>query len=224
MTRARVRQRLRGLLILAVLLAIALAAGLALGAALPRADLLGDRIPRVALDAYLNAEALAPDIAAGCAVPWPVIAAIGRVESNHGRIHGPRRLAANGDVTPPIRGPALDGTRGTSAIADTDDGELDGDTTWDRALGPLQFIPTTWLELGRDGNADGIADPDNMYDAALTGAAHLCVREPGNYDDPVDLRRALIAYNRSSAYADDVLVWIDRYRDSSPEEIVVPSG
>jgi membrane-bound lytic murein transglycosylase B len=201
-----------------------LAIGLALGAALPRADLLGDRIPRVALDAYLSAAARSPQIAAGCDVKWEILAAIGRVETNHGRIAGPRRLTADGDVSPPIRGRALDGTFGTQAIPDTDGGELDDDAVWDRAVGPLQFIPTTWAELGRDGNDDGVADPDNVFDAALTAAAHLCLREPGDYADRSDLRRALIAYNRSAAYADDVLGWVDRYESRSPQDLLVPSG
>ena len=130
------------------------------------------------------------------------------------------RLAEDGDVEPDIRGRPLDGRRGTQTIADTDDGELDGDPTWDRAMGPLQFIPTTWRELGRDGNADGTADPDNLYDASLTAVAHLCLREPGDYGDRGELRRALIAYNASGRYADDVLRWIDRYQSEPIDEIL----
>jgi membrane-bound lytic murein transglycosylase B len=87
-------------------------------------------------------------------------------------------------------------------------------------MGPLQFIPTTWRELGRDGNADGAADPDNLYDAALTAVAHLCLREPGDYADRGQLRRSLIAYNASGEYADDVLAWIDRYQSSPLEDIL----
>ena len=79
-------------------------------------------------------------------------------------------------------------------------------------MGPLQFIPDTWRELGRDGNGDGVADPDNLYDAALTAAAHLCLREPGTYTDRAALRAALVRYNASGAYADAVLEWVDRYR------------
>ena len=136
---------------------------------------------------------------------WPVVAGIAQVESRHGRIDADHDVAADGDVEPPIRGRALDGTRGTQTIADTDGGELDGDADWDRAMGPLQFIPTTWRELGRDGNDDGAADPDNLYDASLTAVAHLCLREPGDYAIAAQLRRALIAYNASGRYADDVL-------------------
>lgn len=169
------------------------------------APLFGGRIPLVAYDAYRAASLAAPTITESCEVPWPVVAGIAQVESRHGRIGRGHELAADGDVEPSIRGRPLDGTRGTQTIADTDDGELDGDSTWDRAMGPLQFIPTTWRELGRDGNDDGTADPDNLFDASLTAVAHLCLREPGDYSDRGELRRALIAYNASGRYADDVL-------------------
>ena len=182
--------------------------------------LFGGRIPLVAYDAYRSASRAAPTITESCEVDWPVVAGIAQVESRHGRIDPDHHLAADGDVEPPIRGRRLDGTSGTQTIADTDDGELDGDATWDRAMGPLQFIPTTWRELGRDGNGDGSADPDNLYDAALTAVAHLCLREPGNYADRGELRRALIAYNASGRYADDVLRWVDRYRSGPIDEIL----
>ena len=162
----------------------------------------------------------APSVTNSCAVDWTVLAGIAQVESRHGRIDGDHDVAADGDVVPPIRGRALDGTRGTQTIVDTDGGELDGDADFDRAMGPLQFIPTTWSELGRDGNDDGAADPDNLYDASLTAVAHLCLREPGDYSDRGQLRRALIAYNASGRYADDVLDWIDRYQGSPLDQVL----
>lgn len=177
-------------------------------------------MPAVAYDAYRTASGLAPTVTASCRVDWVVLAGIGQVESRHGRMDDSHRVAAHGDVVPPIRGQALDGTRGTEEIADTDSGELDGDAEWDRAMGPLQFIPTTWRELGRDGNDDGAVDPDNLYDAALTAVAHLCLREPGDYGDRRQLRRALIGYNASGRYADDVIAWIDRYDGATVEEIL----
>jgi len=198
-------------------------AAAAIGAGLLGAFLLGrltvtapqlaeGRIPPVAYEAYLAASAAAPTVAATCAVDWTVLAGIAQVESHHGRIDPDHDLAANGDVLPPIRGAALDGTRGTEPVPDTDGGELDGDVQWDRAMGPLQFIPTTWRELGRDGNGDGVADPDNLYDAGLTAVAHLCVRTPGDYGDRAQLRAALVGYNASGRYAEEVLGWVERYR------------
>jgi membrane-bound lytic murein transglycosylase B len=218
--RASARRRIASTLLAAGLL---VGAGAVAAYALGRADLaplLGGRIPLVAYDAYRSASDGAPGITESCRVPWQVVAGIAQVESRHGRIDPDHQLAADGDVEPPIRGRPLDGRRGTQTIADTDDGELDGDQTWDRAMGPLQFIPTTWRELGRDGNADGAADPDNLYDASLTAVAHLCLREPGDYADRGELRRALIAYNASGRYADDVLRWIDRYQSEPVDAIL----
>jgi membrane-bound lytic murein transglycosylase B len=209
------------------LLAIALLLGLgAVGAwSLGRVDvpMLAGRVPAVAHDAYRAAASAAPSLGASCAVDWTILAGIGQVESRHGRMDRGHRLTDDGDVTPVIRGRALDGRGGTQTIPDTDGGALDGDAAWDRAMGPLQFIPTTWAELGRDGNGDGVADPDNLYDAALTAVAHLCLREPGDYSERGQLRRALIGYNASGRYADQVLEWIDRYRSRPLDEVVEPS-
>lgn len=182
------------------------------------------RIPTVAYEAYSAASVAASGVAEGCAVDWTVLAGIAQVEARHGRMDENHRLAANGDVLPPIRGAALDGTGGTEAVPDTDAGELDGDATWDRATGPLQFIPTTWRELGRDGNGDGVADPDNLYDAALTAVAHLCVRTPGDYADRGALRTALVAYNASGRYADQVLGWVERYRSEPLADVIESPG
>lgn len=208
--------------VLAWLLVIALVAG-ALWVVLAGrgpVSLGGDRIPRAAYDAYREASALASSTADRCAVDWSVLAGIGRVESDHGRVDGPRRLLLDSTVVPPIRGPLLDGTDGRAAIPDTDGGVLDGNAAWDRAMGPLQFIPATWAELGRDGNGDGRADPDNLRDAALTAAAHLCLREPGDYSNRDELRRALVAYNPSGRYADDVIAWSDRYAATAADDLL----
>lgn len=216
----RRRGRLRPTLLAAALL---VAAGTGAAWALSSIELvplLGGRIPAVAYDAYQSASGRAPTVTGSCQVDWTILAGIGQVESRHGRITEDHVVDADGDVEPSIRGRPLDGSRGTQTIADTDGGELDGDGEWDRAMGPLQFIPTTWRELGRDGNDDGDADPDNLYDASLTAVAHLCLREPGDYGDRVQLRRALIAYNASGRYADDVLTWVDRYRAAEPSEII----
>lgn len=205
------------LLAAALLVGVGAAAAYALG----RADLpvLTGRIPATAFDAYRSASEAASGVTEACAVHWTILAGIAQVESRHGQIDA-HELDADGDVVPAIRGRALDGTGGTQTIPDTDGGELDGDGTWDRAMGPLQFIPTTWSELGRDGNGDGVADPDNMYDAAMTAVAHLCTREPGDYAQRHELRRALVAYNASGRYAEDVLGWIERYRSTPLEEVV----
>lgn len=200
------------------LVAAVVLAAFVLGAVDPR--MMGGRMSPVAYDAYRAAADASGTITDACDVRWQILAGIGQVESKHGRLDASHVVADDGTVTPVIRGRALDGTGGTQTIPDTDGGELDGDATWDRAMGPLQFIPTTWSELGRDGNGDGVADPDNLYDAALTAAAHLCLREPGDYTVRAQLRRALIAYNASGEYADRVLDWMDRYTDRPLDEVV----
>ena len=149
--------------------------------------------PLVAADAYWRASGNAP-----CRVPWWLLAGVGRVESGHGTAHG-SRLNDAGDTTTRILGIPLNGTRNTAAIGDTDGGRLDGDGTWDRAVGPMQFIPGTWGRWAADGNGDGISDPHNLYDASAAAARYLC-QVRGDINSDVDARIALLAYNRSSPY------------------------
>jgi membrane-bound lytic murein transglycosylase B len=173
----------------------------------------GERsIPALALRAYREAAAWAAGFDPGCGLSWTVLAGIGRVESNHGRYGGAAtRVGAGGTVTPPILGLALDG-RGVARIADSDGGRWDGDRVWDRAVGPMQFIPSTWRRLGRDGNHDGVADPNNLFDAATSAAAYLCLSVDGSLSDPSVLRQAIYNYNHSWRYVDAVLGWASTYQ------------
>ena len=125
-------------------------------------------IPEVAKEAYEGAAA-----AAGCGVPWSLLAAIGRVESNHGRFAG-ATLLSDGRSDPPIVGIPLDGRPGVARITDTDGGRHDGDAVYDRAVGPMQFIPGTWAMFATDGDRDGKADPFDLDDAAAAAATYLC--------------------------------------------------
>lgn len=169
-------------------------------------------IPRLFLDAYRDAAAALAGKSPNCRVGWPAIAAIGKVESNHGRYRG-ALLALNGDVYPRILGIPLDGTR-SSLIRDTDGGQLDWDTVYDRAVGPMQFIPSTWVRINTDGNNDGVRDPNNAYDAALGTATYLCRAVPsGALDTEEALRRAFFSYNHSDAYVETVLGWTRTYQE-----------
>ena len=76
----------------------------------------------------------------GCDVSWTLLAAIGRVESNHGRFGG-AQLGSDGVSRPEIRGPQLNGAGAFAAIKDSDHGVLDHDKVWDRAVGQMQFLP-----------------------------------------------------------------------------------
>ncbi|MDX3342616.1 hypothetical protein V5N34_15575 [Streptomyces baarnensis] len=163
----------------------------------------GVSLPTKVFEAYRNAEARLGWALPGCRLSWPVLAAIGQVESAQARGGA---LTADGTTVNPIIGPALNG-KGFAAIPDTDQGRLDGDTRWDRAVGPMQFIPSTWAAWGTDGNDDGTAGPHNMYDAALTAGRYLCAGDR-DLTDPSALREAILGYNRSNTYADTVLGWI----------------
>lgn len=169
-------------------------------------------IPPVVFSAYLAAETNAASITPECVVDWPVVAGIWKVESGHAT-YGGRTVNSYGQVTPPLYGVTLDGSQpGTAVIPDTDRGVLDGDPTWDRAVGPAQFLPGSWRAFGQDGNGDGVADPQNVFDAALGTVAHLCLTSPGDYTNPTDLQAALRRYNNSAEYVATVSGWIDYYR------------
>lgn len=156
------------------------------------------KIPARVLRGYAMAEATVRETNPACGLSWTTLAGIGRIESVHGAVNG-STVGADGQARPDIRGIALDG-RGVRRIADTDDGTLDGDRTWDRAVGPMQFIPTTWALWGADGDRDGRANPQDVDDAALAAALYLC-----SGDEPLVSRsgwvRAVLEYNNSAEYA-----------------------
>lgn len=176
------------------------------------------QIPGPALAAYVEAADRLPGLAPRCeGLDWSVLAGIGRVESHHAR---GSEVDADGDTDPWILGPRLDGSGAggnTTAIPDTDGGRWDQDEEFDRAVGPMQFIPTSWELYGQDGNDDGEADPHNLRDAALAAAVHLCGSGPRDLSDPDELRSAVLRYNQSGDYADEVLGWARDYAGRYPD-------
>jgi hypothetical protein len=172
-------------------------------------------IPPLALRAYRYGANWAAGFAPGCNLTWSILAGIGRIESNHGRHGGAAtRFSPAGDVHPAILGPPLDGRAGSATIRDSDRGRLDNDLVWDRAVGPMQFLPSTWRSLGRDGNNDKVANPGNFFDSAVSAAAYLCLAHDGDLSDQQQLRQALYAYNHSWDYVDTVLGWAAFYGES----------
>ncbi|WP_010311630.1 lytic transglycosylase domain-containing protein [Saccharopolyspora spinosa] len=164
-------------------------------------------IPAPVLAAYQRAERTLARTDPGCGLRWTVLAGIGRIESNHARSG---RVDVNGRTLSPILGPQLSGGPGMATIRDTDGGRLDGDRTWDRAVGPMQFIPSTWRNHAADGNGDGVSDPHNVFDATLASGQYLCSGN-GNLRDRAQLAAAVFRYNHSESYVRSVLTWADAY-------------
>ncbi len=167
-------------------------------------------IPVNVLAAYIATADKMADLAPGCGLTWEMLAGIGQVESRHA---GGGSLTADGTTVTSIVGPALDGGAGIAQVGDSDGGRYDGDRTWDRAVGPMQFLPGTWRAWGTDGNADGVEDPNNIYDATLAAAQYLCAGGQ-NLGIESNLRAALYAYNPSNSYVETVLAWIRAYQRS----------
>jgi len=170
-------------------------------------------LPERALQAYGYAHSVLADTQPGCRITWVTLAGIARIESNHGRFQG-RTIGPDGRSSSPIIGIPLNGGPNVRAIGDTDGGQLDGDTTWDRAVGPFQFIPSTWARWRSDGDGDGIGDPQDIDDAAVAAARYLCA---GGRDLATGegWQRAVLSYNNSAAYVRDVYNSAEGYARSA---------
>jgi hypothetical protein len=180
-------------------------------------------IPRRVLQAYVAAAKLAAGLDPGCHVDWSLLAGIGRVETDHGRFGG-SHVTADGLITPPIYGPRLNGTNGMPFIHDTDRGRLDADPTSDRAVGPMQFIPGTWAGFGTDADKDGVANPQDVDDAALSAARYLCAGG-GDLSTQQGRVQAVYRYNHSASYVRLVLALADSYASGRPVPVSQePSG
>lgn len=150
----------------------------------------------------------------GCRLRWELLAGIGRIESDHGR-YGGAVLLESGRVEPAILGPRLDGSGPFAVIRDTDAGRYDGDPAFDRAVGPMQFIPGTWSRWGADADGDGADDPQDVDDAALAAGRYLCA-SGRRLDSPANIVAAVFSYNHSYDYVRAVLTVAARYAKVSP--------
>jgi peptidoglycan hydrolase CwlO-like protein len=109
---------------------------------------------------------------------WYVLAAVGKVESNHGE------------------------NMGSSSAG---------------AMGPMQFLPSTWETAGVDGNGDGVANIMDPRDTIPAAARYL---ETGGA--PRDWYRALFTYNHADWYVVKVLGVAEGYRRLADDDTVGP--
>ncbi|MBO0679621.1 lytic murein transglycosylase [Mycolicibacterium sp. S2-37] len=163
------------------------------------------RIPAMALSAYRNAERMMAAAAPKCGVSWNLLAGIGRIESMHANGGA---TDASGTPVNPIYGPALDGTLPGNEVIELSRNA--GRVTYARAMGPMQFLPGTWARYASDGDGDGEADVQNLYDSTLAAARYLCSGGL-NLRDPSQVMTAILRYNNSVAYARNVLSWAGGY-------------
>jgi len=168
-------------------------------------------IPLTALLAYQRAAGILKAVKPSCGLQWTLLAAIGRVESDHGRYAG-ATLDPDGVSTPRVVGVALDGKGPVAAIRDTDGGQLDKDRKWDRAVGPMQFLPATWEMVGVDGDGDGTRSVDDLDDAALAAGVYLCAGPEGDLGSNAAKDSALHRYNDSDSYVALVMAYERKYR------------
>ncbi|MFZ1179626.1 MAG: lytic murein transglycosylase, partial [Mycobacterium sp.] len=162
-------------------------------------------VPSMALSAYRNAEQKLAVAVPACGVSWNLLAGIGRIESGHA---GGGAVDTRGTAVRPILGPALDGTLpGNEVIISSSVGTR---VTYARAMGPMQFLPGTWARYASDGDGDGVADPQNLFDSTLAAARYLCSGGL-NLRDPSQVMAAILRYNNSMAYAQNVLGWASAY-------------
>ena len=108
-------------------------------------------------------------------IPWQVLAAINKVESNFGRNMGPSSAGA---------------------------------------IGWMQFMPSTWLRWGTDGNGDGVADPWNAQDAIVSAARYLAAA-----GGQTDIRSAVFSYNHADWYVNEVLALAQTFSGGSPFQL-----
>lgn len=119
-----------------------------------------------------------------------LIAAVGGVETDHGSFAGARIDPQTGVVAPSIFGPPLNGTNNTAAMPI---GPWSGwwglSGPWQRAVGPMQFLPSTFDAYAADADGDGLTNPHDIDDAVATSAAYICANAGERVDGPEEVAR-----------------------------------
>ncbi|MFJ9314996.1 hypothetical protein ACIRN4_12445 [Pimelobacter simplex] len=171
--------------------------------------------PPAAVLAYQRAATIM-DTASRCGLPWTVLAAVGRVESDHGRgPKGDHRVGRAGRVKPGYVAASLDGRGGRGELPDTDLGALDDDPRWDAPVGPLGLLPATWSRVAVDADNNGVRDPQDLDDAALAAAVLLCADQ--DLSTRQGLKASLASYHPGDGFVPTVLAIARRYKKQSAQ-------
>jgi hypothetical protein len=176
--------------------------------------LTGEDIPTPALAAYQRATTVINSADDRCHLDWELVAALGKVLTDHGRAHG-SELDSEGVARPAVIGQRLSGRHGTPRVADTDAGLLDKDSKLDRAVGPMLLLPAVWSVVSVDADSDGRRNPQDVGDAALGAAVLLCAG-PGDFRNASHVRSEIRRYHSGAGYIRSVIGVRAAYRDAEP--------
>jgi membrane-bound lytic murein transglycosylase B len=86
--------------------------------------------------------------------------------------------------------------------------------SWAGAFGLPQFIPSSYVRYGRDGDADGVVDLNNLSDA-LASIANYLKAFGWSHKDVEKKKKALFAYNHCDQYVKAVLAYAQAIRPGS---------
>lgn len=153
-----------------------------------------------------------------CAISPDLLHAVGAAASSNGLGTG-SGYDRSATSQPPIFGATGNGeVAGLALLVDTDDGVIDSDADFDRPVGPFQFLPSSWERYGYDANQDGIADPQNLWDASASAANFLCEMGAGS---GADERKAILRYAGSRQLTDRIIELYSARRAANEEQIDV---
>ncbi len=172
-------------------------------------------IPAAAVLAYGAAQVAIARDQPGCHLSWNTLAGLAWIESQHGTIDD-RTLGVDGRSSRPVIGPALNGD-GFAALRSTRaSAAWHGDTTWEHAVGPLQFISSSWQRWRSDGDGDGSADPLDLDDAALAAGRYLCA-DRHDLAAATGWNAAVLSFNHDQNYVLSVLEAANTYAQRSSQ-------
>ena len=152
-------------------------------------------LPGPAYSAYLRASAFLKQADPTCDVPAALFVGIGRIMSNHGRVAGSELSAAA------LTSNRLIGLAGIPT-ADHDYGIVDQSPNEDTRVGPLQVLPSQWLEFAPVNVIE--SSPEWLYSSAIVAGRVLCSTHADLSTDE-GVHRALTTFTGNSSLTEAIL-------------------